>query len=158
MENLTTKETIHEGDPISNKGALVYVVDDDWSAREGVARLIRSAGLLTKTFSSGEEFLAARRRKVPGCLVPDVNLPGVNGLDLQDELRKSGSQLPIVFNTGHGDIPMAVSAVRAGAANFLTKPFDDGGRNPIRSERGKYGRGKPETPGRFESYPSGGAD
>lgn len=125
MENLTIKETIHEGDPISNKGALVYVVDDDWSAREGVARLIRSAGLLTKTFSSGEEFLAARRRKVPGCLVPDVNLPGVNGLDLQDELRKSGSQLPIVFNTGHGDIPMAVSAVRAGAANFLTKPFDD---------------------------------
>jgi DNA-binding NtrC family response regulator len=105
--------------------ALVYVVDDDSSAREGVARLIRSAGLLTKTFASGEEFLAAPRPKVPSCLVLDLNLPGINGLDLQHELGKSGSQLPIVFITGHGDIPMAVRAVRAGAANFLTKPFDD---------------------------------
>ena len=106
-------------------GALVYVVDDDSSAREGVARLIRSAGLLTKTFASGEEFLAAPRPKVPSCLVLDVNLPGVNGLDLQNELGKSGSQLPIIFITGHGDVPMAVRAVRAGAANFLIKPFDD---------------------------------
>jgi DNA-binding NtrC family response regulator len=110
---------------MSDKGALVYVVDDDSSAREGVARLIRSAGLLTKTFVSGEEFLAAPRPKVPSCLVLDLNLPGINGLDLQHELRKSGSQLPIVFITGHGDIPMAVRAVRAGAANFLTKPFDE---------------------------------
>jgi DNA-binding NtrC family response regulator len=109
---------------MSDKGALVYVVDDDSSAREGVARLIRSAGLLTKTFASGEEFLAAPRPKVPGCLVLDVNLPGITGLDLQHELGKSGSQLPIVFITGHGDIAMAVRAVRAGAANFLTKPFD----------------------------------
>jgi len=106
------------------EAALVYVVDDDSSAREGVARLIRSAGLLTRTFASGEEFLAASRPKGPSCLVLDLNLPGINGLDLQDELGKSGSQLPIVFITGHGDIPMAVRAVRAGAANFLTKPFD----------------------------------
>jgi DNA-binding NtrC family response regulator len=105
--------------------ALVYVVDDDSSAREGVARLIRSAGLLTKTFASGEEFLAAPRLKVPSCLLLDLNLPGINGLDLQHELVKSGSQLPIIFITGHGDIPLAVRAVRAGAANFLTKPFDD---------------------------------
>jgi len=110
---------------MSDTGALVYVVDDDPSAREGVARLIRSAGLTTKTFASGEEFLAAQRPKIPSCLVLDVNLPGLNGLDLQQELEKSGSQVPIVFLTGHGDIPMAVRAVRAGATNFLTKPVDD---------------------------------
>src|SRR5579871_1089225 len=108
-----------------NTGALVYVVDDDISAREGVARLIRSAGLMTKTFASGEEFLAAPRAKVPSCLVLDVNLPGVNGLDLQQELGKSGSQVPIVFLTGHGDIPMTVRALKAGATDFLTKPVDD---------------------------------
>jgi DNA-binding NtrC family response regulator len=104
---------------------LVYVVDDDTSAREGVARLIRSAGLSAKTFASGEEFLAAPRPKPPGCLVLDVSLPGVNGLDLQQELSKSGVQLPVIFLTGHGDIPMSVRALRGGAANFLTKPFDD---------------------------------
>jgi DNA-binding NtrC family response regulator len=80
---------------------------------------------MTKTFASGEEFLSARRPKIPSCLVLDVNLPGVNGLDLQQELEKSGAQLPIVFLTGHGDIPMAVRAVRAGAAHFLTKPVND---------------------------------
>ena len=110
---------------MSETGPLVYVVDDDISAREGVARLIRSAGMMTKTFASGEEFLAAPRPKHPGCLVLDVNLPGVSGLDLQEELSKSGVQLPIVFLTGHGDIPMSVRALRRGAANFLTKPFDD---------------------------------
>lgn len=106
-------------------GPLVYVVDDDPSAREGVASLIRSAGLMAKTFTSGEEFLAASRPRVPSCLVLDVNLPGVNGLDLQQELAKSNVQVPIIFLTGHGDIPMTVRAVKAGAANFLTKPFDD---------------------------------
>ena len=110
---------------MSDTGALVYVVDDDVSAREGVARLIRSAGMMTKTFASGEEFLAAPRPKIPSCLVLDVNLPGVSGLDLQQELAKSGPQVPIIFLTGHGDIPMTVRAVKAGAANFLTKPFDD---------------------------------
>ena len=110
---------------MSNAGPLVYVVDDDYSVREGVARLIRSAGLTPKTFASGEEFLAAPRPKTPSCLVLDVNLPGVNGLDLQQELAKSDVQVPIIFLTGHGDIPMTVRAVRAGAANFLTKPFDD---------------------------------
>jgi DNA-binding NtrC family response regulator len=110
---------------MSETGPLVYVVDDDVSAREGVARLIRSAGLFAKTFSSGEEFLAAPRPKHSGCLVLDVNLPGVSGLDLQQELSKSGVQLPIIFLTGHGDIPMSVRALRGGAANFLTKPFDD---------------------------------
>jgi DNA-binding NtrC family response regulator len=109
---------------MSDPRPLVYVVDDDPSAREGVAGLIRSAGLMAKTFASGEEFLAAPRPKIPGCLVLDVNLPGVSGLDLQQELAKSDVQVPIIFLTGHGDIPMTVRAVKAGAANFLTKPVD----------------------------------
>src|ERR1700722_19510147 len=111
---------------MSDAGALVYVVDDDASAREGVARLIRSAGVMTRTFASGEEFLAAPRPETPSCLVLDLNLPGLSGLDVQRELARSGApQLPIVFLTGHGDIPMSVRAVRAGAAEFLTKPVDD---------------------------------
>ncbi len=110
---------------MSDVGALVYVVDDDASAREGVAGLIRSAGLMAKTFTSAEEFLAARRPKIPSCLVLDVNLPGVSGLDLQQELAKSDVQVPIIFLTGYGDIPMTVRAVKAGAASFLTKPVDD---------------------------------
>jgi len=112
---------------MTDPGALIYVVDDDPSAREGVARLIRSAGLTAKTFASGEEFLASPRPKMPDCLVLDVNLPGVSGLDLQRELAKSDVQVPIIFLTGHGDIPMTVRAVKAGAANFLTKPVDDEG-------------------------------
>ena len=110
---------------MSDSGALVYVVDDDASAREGVAALIRSAGLRPKTFASAEDFLAAPRPKTPSCLVLDVSLPGVSGLDLQRELATSSVQIPIVFLTGHGDIPMTVRALKAGAANFLTKPFDD---------------------------------
>ncbi|MBV9745237.1 MAG: sigma-54-dependent Fis family transcriptional regulator [Acidobacteriia bacterium] len=110
---------------MNNTGALVYVVDDDASAREGVANLLRSAGLMTKTFASGEEFLAAPPPKMPGCVLLDVNLPGVSGLDLQQELAKWPVQVPVIFLTGHGDIPMTVRAVKAGAANFLTKPFDD---------------------------------
>lgn len=110
---------------MSDTGALVYVVDDDISAREGVARLIRSAGLTAKTFVSGEEFLAAGQSKVPDCLILDVNLPGLNGLDLQEELAQWNVEIPIVFLSGHGDIPTTVRAVKAGAVNFLTKPFDD---------------------------------
>lgn len=110
---------------MSDTAPLVFVVDDDLSTREGVAGLLRSAGLIAKTFTSGEEFLAAPRTKPPACLVLDVNLPGINGLDLQKELAKSDVRVPIIFLTGHGDIPMTVRAVKAGAANFLTKPFDD---------------------------------
>jgi DNA-binding NtrC family response regulator len=110
---------------MSEGEALIYVVDDDASAREGIAALIRSAGLKTKTFATGEEFLAAQRPDVPSCLVLDVNLPGLSGLDLQQELAKSGVQIPIIFLTGHGDIPTSVRAVKAGATDFLTKPFDD---------------------------------
>jgi len=110
---------------MNSTGASVYVVDDDTSAREGVAGLIRSAGLTPKTFASAEEFLAAPRPKIPSCLVLDVSLPGLDGLDLQQELAKSADPVPIIFLTGHGDIPMTVRALKAGAANFLTKPFDD---------------------------------
>ena len=110
---------------MSDTGALVYVVDDDPSAREGVAGLIRSAGLKARTFTSAQEFLATPRPEIPSCLVLDVNLPGLSGLDLQQELTKSGDQIPIIFLTGHGDIPMTVRAVKAGAVDFLTKPFDD---------------------------------
>ena len=110
---------------MSDRGALVYVVDDDASAREGVAGLIRSGGIPTKTFASGEEFLAAPRPNMPSCLVLDLNLPGISGLDVQEELVRSGEQLPIIFLTGHGDIPATVRAVKAGATDFLTKPVDD---------------------------------
>ena len=110
---------------MSDTGALVYVVDDDTCARDGVADLIRSAGLMARTFASGEEFLtAARREPRPSCLVLDVNLPGVSGLDVQEELAKSDVRVPIIFVTGYGDVPTTVRAVRAGAVNVLTKPFD----------------------------------
>jgi DNA-binding NtrC family response regulator len=110
---------------MSDTGALVYVVDDDPSAREGVTALIRSAGLKSRTFASAQEFLGTPRPEIPSCLVLDVNLPGLSGLDLQQDLAKSGDQIPIIFLTGHGDIPMTVRAVKAGAVDFLTKPFDD---------------------------------
>ena len=110
---------------MTDPGALVYVVDDDASVREGVERLIRSAGLMAKTFASGEEFLDTSRPEVPNCLVLDMDLPGLTGLDLQQELAKANVRIPIIFLTGHGDIPMTVQAMKAGAVDFLTKPFDD---------------------------------
>jgi DNA-binding NtrC family response regulator len=109
---------------MSNAERLVYVVDDDASAREGVAGLLRSAGMRTKTFASGEEFLASPP-KAPGCVLLDLNLPGLSGLDVQQRLAESSVRVPVIFLTGHGDIPTTVRAVRAGAVNFLTKPFDD---------------------------------
>jgi FixJ family two-component response regulator len=104
---------------------IVFVVDDDVSVREALASLIRSAGFSVQSFASAQEFLAFPRPDVPGCLVLDVELPGVTGLDLQEELAKSDVQIPIIFLTGHGDIPMSVRAIKAGALEFLTKPFDD---------------------------------
>jgi DNA-binding NtrC family response regulator len=103
----------------------VYVVDDDASVRESVESLVRSAGFRVETFTSAQEFLASPRASVPSCLVLDVELPGISGLDLQHELAKSDIQIPIVFLTGHGDIPMTVRAIRAGALEFLTKPIDE---------------------------------
>jgi len=101
----------------------VYVVDDDASVREAVGSLIRSAGLRVQTFGSAQEFLAAPRAEVPSCLVLDLHLPGLSGLDLQQELANADVQIPIVFLSGHGDIPTSVRAIKAGALEFLTKPF-----------------------------------
>lgn len=112
---------------MNNLGALIYVVDDDPSVREGVSGLIRSAGLKVETFASAKEFLAHPRVEGPSCLVLDVKLPGMSGLDLQQELTRSDVHIPIIFLTGHGDIPMSVRAIKSGAVEFLTKPFDDEG-------------------------------
>jgi DNA-binding NtrC family response regulator len=103
----------------------VYVVDDDLSMRESVASLIRSAGLAVQTFASAQEFLARSRTELPSCLVLDVKLPGLSGLDLQQELARSNVHIPIIFLTGCGDIPMSVRAIKSGALDFFTKPFDD---------------------------------
>jgi DNA-binding NtrC family response regulator len=105
--------------------AQVYVVDDDVSVREALGGLIRSAGLSVKTFSSAQDSLGSLRDEVPNCLVLDIRLPDINGFELQQELAAKGIQIPIIFLTGHGDIPMSVRAIKAGAVEFLTKPFDD---------------------------------
>jgi FixJ family two-component response regulator len=107
------------GDPI------VFVVDDDSSMREALSDLIASVGLLVEAFKSAREFLKHNRPDAPGCLVLDVRLPGLSGLDLQRELIRSEAPIPIIFLTGHGDIPMSVRAIKEGAVDFLTKPFRD---------------------------------
>ena len=103
----------------------VYVVDDDVSVREAVGSLIRSDGLSVRTFSSAHDILASLRKELPSCLVLDIQLPDINGFELQQELAKKDIQIPIIFLTGHGDIPTSVRAIKAGALEFLTKPFDD---------------------------------
>ncbi len=106
-------------------GAIVYVVEDDGAVREALSSLIRSVGLRVEVFSSGREFLRVNRPEAPACLVLDVRLPGLSGMDLQRELTSADNPIPIIFITGHGDIPMSVRAMKAGAAEFLTKPFRD---------------------------------
>jgi FixJ family two-component response regulator len=108
---------------MTEKAAVVIIVDDDPSMRTMISRLLGSVGLQSTTFASPEEFLRSRPPDVPSCLVLDVQMPGLSGLDMQRELAKSGHELPIVFMTGHGDIPMTVQAMKAGAVAFLTKPF-----------------------------------
>ena len=103
--------------------AIVFVVDDDESLRKSLARLIRSAGLRVETFASAQQFLANQRADVPSCLVLDVRMPGLSGLDLQQRLTEINIEIPIVFITGHGDVPTSVRAMKAGAVEFLTKPF-----------------------------------
>ena len=107
---------------VASSAHTIFVVDDDAAVTRAIARLLRADGWRVKTFGSAEAFLAARDTKVPGCLVLDVNLPGLDGLALQQLLRDAGETLPIVFLTGYGDIPMSVRAIKAGAADFLTKP------------------------------------
>jgi FixJ family two-component response regulator len=105
--------------------AVVFVVDDDPSMRRSLESLLRSIGHDVRLFSSAQEFMQAERPEAPGCLVLDVRLPGMSGLTFQQELAKAGIALPVIFITGHGDVPMTVRAMKAGAAEFLTKPFDD---------------------------------
>jgi FixJ family two-component response regulator len=102
---------------------IVFIVDDDLSVRRSTERLVRSAGFNVQSFASAGEFLKNPRPDGPACLVLDVRMPGLNGMDLQHKLNQSGIQIPIIFITGHGDIPMSVRAMKAGAAEFLTKPF-----------------------------------
>ena len=104
---------------------VVLVVDDDPAIRQALQSLIRSVGLRVETFASAQEFHARRRSDAPSCLVLDVRMPGASGLDVQRQLGEQGLTLPIIFITGHGDIPMSVRAMKAGAVEFLTKPFRD---------------------------------
>ena len=105
--------------------AVVFVVDDDSSIREAIESLVKLAGIRVETFGTAQEFLRNERPDLPGCIVLDVELPGLSGLDLQRELAAHGIKLPIIFITGYGDIPMSVRAMKAGALEFLTKPFRD---------------------------------
>ena len=110
---------------MNEERAVVFVVDDDPSMRRSVETLLRSVGLDVHVFPSAQEFMRAERPDTPGCLVLDVRLPGMSGLAFQQELVKAGVALPVIFLTGHGDVAMTVRAMKAGAAEFLTKPFDD---------------------------------
>src|SRR5215471_5912991 len=104
---------------------IVFVVDDDVSVRESLELLIQNEGWHVETFASADEFLDRPHVRVPSCLVLDVSLPGLNGLDLQERLGTERTEMPIIFITGHGDVPMTVRAMKAGAVEFLTKPFSD---------------------------------
>ena len=104
---------------------LVYIVDDDASVREGVADLLRSVGLQVEAFASPQEFIESKRPDAPGCLILDIRLPGPSGLEFQRTLASSDVQLPIIFISAHGDIPMSVRAIKSGAIEFLTKPLHE---------------------------------
>ena len=114
--------TLHDAD-LSD--AVVSIVDDDALVRDSLEQLIRSVGLHAESFSSAREFLDVERPDKPGCLVLDIRMPGLSGLDLQQELAKRGYSIPIIFITGHGSVPMSVRAMKAGAIDFLQKPFED---------------------------------
>ena len=111
--------------PMTAFKPTVFIIDDDASVRKSLSRLLRSAGYTTETFASAEEFLGREHYTGIGCLLLDVQMPGLSGLGLQEELNKADYHMPIVFITGHGDIPMSVEAMKKGAIDFLTKPFHD---------------------------------
>jgi FixJ family two-component response regulator len=110
---------------MSEDRAVAFVIDDDAAMRRSLDTLLRSAGLDVLLFSSAQEFMQAKRPDVPACLVLDVRLPGMSGLAFQQELVRAGVALPVIFLTGHADVPMTVRAMKAGAAEFLTKPVDE---------------------------------
>jgi len=119
------KREPHKGDSASDGDPVVLIVDDDPSMREALSGLLRSVGLRTEVFASAPELLESELPDVPCCLVLDIRLPKRSGLDFQAELAKSGIEIPIIFITGHGDVPMSVRAMKAGAVDFLIKPFRD---------------------------------
>jgi FixJ family two-component response regulator len=110
---------------MTEERAVVFVIDDDPSMREALEDLVSTVGLEVRTFAAPQEFLQSKRPDAPGCLVLDVRLPGMSGLTFHKELAKEGLALPVIFITGHGDIPMSVRAMKAGAVEFLSKPFHD---------------------------------
>src|SRR5438309_4507936 len=110
---------------MSNVAPVVFVVDDDPSVRRAIQRLVESIGLQVELFASAQEFLRSKRPDAPSCLVLDIRLPGISGLDFQRQLAEANIHIPIIFITAHGDIPMTVRAMKAGAVEFLTKPFRD---------------------------------
>jgi FixJ family two-component response regulator len=110
---------------MTEAGAIVFVVDDDPSVRRAIKRLVKSVGLEAELFGSAQEFLRRQRPNGPSCLVLDIRLPGISGLDLQRELLEANIRIPIIFITAHADIPMTVQAMKAGAVELLTKPFRD---------------------------------
>jgi FixJ family two-component response regulator len=111
--------------PLPESKAIVFVVDDDLAVRQGLERLLRAVGWKVETFASAQEFLAHRKENIPSCLVLDVGLPGLSGLDLQKRILEANSEIPIVFITGHKDVPTSVRAMKAGAVEFLIKPFSE---------------------------------
>ena len=110
---------------MSNHGPIVYIVDDDVSVLRSLSLLLKSHGFKVQTFMRAADFLAFKRLKLPSCLVLDIRLPGINGLALQEVMKSRGISIPIIFITGHGDIPMSVKAMKAGAVDFLPKPFTE---------------------------------
>jgi len=146
---------------MKESGPKVFVVDDDSSVRRALERLLKSVGLDVESFSTAREFLSRERHEGPNCVVLDVRMPGLSGLDLQQELAKVDHSLPIIFITGHGNIPMSVRAMKAGAVDFLEKPFDDQNlidliQNAIEQDRQTKGERvqKREIQKRFESLTS----
>ena len=110
---------------MNNRGSIVYIVDDDASVCRALTLLLKSHGFKVQTFMRAADFLAFKRLKLPSCLILDIRLPGINGLLLQEVMKRRGICIPIIFITGHGDIPMSVKAMRAGAVDFLPKPFTE---------------------------------
>src|SRR5262245_49374265 len=133
------------GSGMSEADAVVFVVDDDSAIRDALTSLLRSAGLAVETFGSAQEFCTRPPPDGPTCLVLDVRLPGVSGLELQQELAKGNAPMPTIFLTGHGDIPMTVRAMKAGAIDFLTKPFHD--QDLLNAIAQALHRGRPVAPG-----------
>src|ERR1700742_834535 len=122
---LLSARTVPGASPMAQSAPIVFVVDDDISVRESLESLLRHDGWQAEIFESAQQFLARPTPAEPSCLILDVNLPDLSGLDLQERLSSHPVEMPIIFLTGYGDVPMTVKAMKAGAAEFLTKPFDD---------------------------------